>query len=277
MTAFTAKSTAEQVAKHFSNAINSKSGTITFNWPLPQLALTIATVLVTGVTQGTLGAEVALRISHHQPANLVLAGRSLSALNITKSTIEAANPVSVTLLELDLASQASVRAAARTANSYPFTIDVLINNAGIMAVPYTKTAEGLERQWATNHIGHFLFTNLIMPKLRASRSTARIVNVSSAGHKRSDIRWDDVGFGGGERYDKWAAYGQTKTANMLFSVALAKLGGVESFSCYPGRVRTNLVNSIPLEELVAAGGLPMFDNAGKQVLIMLMLTRVAPS
>ena len=116
-----------------------------------------------------------------------------------------------------------------------------------------------------------------MPKLRASQSTARIVNVSSAGHKRSDIRWYDVGFGGGERYDKWAAYGQTKTANTLFSVALAMLGGVESFGCYRGRVRTNLANSIPLEELVAAGRLPIFNNASKEVLMMLMLTRVAAS
>ena len=217
------------------------------------------------MTQGTLGAEVALRISHHNPAHMVLAGRSLSALSTTESVIGAANPVPTTLLELDLASQASVRAAAKVANSYEFPIDVLINNAGIMAVPYSKTEDGLESQWATNHIGHFLFTNLIMPKLRESKHRPRVVNVTSSGHRRSDIRWDDWGFGDGERYDKWAAYGQTKTANMLFSVALAKLFGgdeggtfLESFSCYPGRVRTNLARSIPMDELVAAGMLSQF-------------------
>ena len=260
MAAFTAKSTAEQVAKHFAREICGKSGTISFYRFFTELTLTETTVFVTGITQGTLGAEVSLQIAHHKPANLVLAGRSLSALRTTRSVIEAEETIPITLLELDLASQASVRAAAETANSYTFPIDVLINNAGIMAVPYTKTADGLESQWATNHIGHFLFTNLVMPKLRESNNRPRVVNVSSAGHKRSDIRWDDWGFGEGERYDKWAAYGQTKTANMLFSVALTKAykdteGGalLESYSCYPGRVRTNLANSIPLEELVAAG------------------------
>ncbi|KAK3176580.1 hypothetical protein OEA41_007903 [Lepraria neglecta] len=123
-----------------------------------------------------------------------------------------------------------------------------------MAVPYSKTMDGLESQFGTIHIGHFLFTNLIMPKLLAAERGARVINVSSSGHKREQVRFDD--YNNGATYHKWKAYGQSKTANMFFSVSLAeKLGnkGLLSFSVYPGRVKTNIAQSIRFEELRAAG------------------------
>ena len=101
------------------------------------------------------------------------------------------------ILELDLSSQASVKAAAAEVLSWSDVpkIDLLINNAGVMAIPErTLSPEGIEMHFATNHIGHFLFTNLIMPKLLASLNGPRVVNVSSGGHRFSDIRWDDLGF-----------------------------------------------------------------------------------
>ena len=244
--------------------------------------LTAHPVPITGVTQGSIGAEVALRPSHHPPSKVTLAGRSLAKLRATESVLKTAVPsVNTRLLELDLSSQKQVCAASKEVNAYAEPIDRLINNAAIMAVPYARTVDGLESQLGTNHIGHFLFTNLIMPKILAAGKGARIINVSSSGHKRSPFRFNDYNFevcihmsssmlctgtvgltpGGwqdGKTYDKWAAYGQTKTANMLFSVSLAdKLGpkGLLSYSLYPGRIKTNIAQSIPLEELRAAGKL----------------------
>lgn len=101
-----------------------------------------------------------------------------------------------------------------------------------MAAPYSTTVDGFENQFGTNHLGPFLFTNLIRPKLVKN---VRVVNVSSWGHNLSPVLFDDVGFAKGATYDKWKAYGQAKTANMLFSVGLRRRWeGVEAFSLHPG-------------------------------------------
>ena len=153
------------------------------------------TVLVTGVTQGSLGAEVALQLSRQRPALIILAGRNFSKLQATESALRAASPaVPTRLLELDLGSQTQIRKAAEEVNSYAEPLDRLINNAAIMAAPYSTTEDGLESQFGTNHIGHFMFTNLVMPKLLAAGNGARIVNVSSSGHKRGPMRFDDYNF-----------------------------------------------------------------------------------
>lgn len=101
-----------------------------------------------------------------------------------------------------------------------------------MAGPYHLTTDGFESQFGTNHLGPFLFTNLIFPRLLASPSP-RIVNVSSLGHRFCDIRYDDLEFSKGATYDKWLSYGQSKTANTLFAVSLAQRG-VVTFSLHPG-------------------------------------------
>jgi NAD(P)-dependent dehydrogenase (short-subunit alcohol dehydrogenase family) len=105
-----------------------------------------------------------------------------------------------------------------------------------MAGPYRTTAEGIENQFGSNHIGHFLFTNLLMPKLLAAPSP-RVVSVASDGHRFSGVRFDDVNFQDGKAYEQWAAYGQSKTANILFARALAEKlggGGLRAYSLHPG-------------------------------------------
>jgi len=117
-----------------------------------------------------------------------------------------------------LASLASVRAAAKRFLGSHERLDLLVNNAGVMATPFGRTADGFELQLGTNHLGHFLLTSLLAPALLAA-TPARIVNLTSGGHMISDVHWDDPNF---ERhdYDKWAAYGQSKTANVLFTIEL---------------------------------------------------------
>ncbi|CAG5169106.1 uncharacterized protein ALTATR162_LOCUS7000 [Alternaria atra] len=197
-------------------------------------------VLTTGVTQGGLGATFVEEIAKHKPAILILAGRSAPKVQATADKI-ASHPSSASvptrILILNLSSQAQIRTAAQQVLAYPESrIDVLVNSAGIMGGPYSTTSEGLESQFGSNHIGHFLFTNLIMPLLLSSPNP-RIVNVSSDGHRYSGIRFTDPGFKNGEVYNQWEAYGQSKTANILFSKGLAaRLGerGVRAYSLHPG-------------------------------------------
>lgn len=151
-------------------------------------------ILVTGVTPNGLGAVFAEAVAHAKPALLILTARTPAKAEKTAEVIRAIG-VPTKVPQLDLGSLASVRKAADEVNSWSDTphIDVLVNNAGIMAVGFTLSPDGFESQFATNHLGHFLFTNLIMKKLQASRSP-RVVNVSSDGHRMSPIRWDDYNF-----------------------------------------------------------------------------------
>lgn len=152
-------------------------------------------VLITGVGPKGLGAEAAKAIVKHQPALLIFASRTLSKIEAVTAEIKGIESnVPIRTLVVDLGSQASVRAAANEVLSYTENIDVLINNASIMASPWALTPEGIESQFGTNHIGTFLFTNLILPKIIAAGPGSRIVTVSSVGHRFSDIRFDDYNF-----------------------------------------------------------------------------------
>ena len=215
-------------------------------------------VLTTGVTQGGLGATFVEAIAKHKPTLLILAGRSLSKVQTTadkiKSNSASAN-VQVRMLALDLSSQEQIREAAKEVLAYSEShIDVVVNSAGTMGGPYRATADGVENNFGSNHIGHFLFTNLIMPKVLASK-VPRVVNVSSDGHRFSGIRFDDWNFQEGKAYDQWEAYGQSKTANILFSYALAqKLGpkGLRAYSLHPGQTMgTSLVTDFGEEDLAS--------------------------
>jgi len=130
-------------------------------------------------------------------------------------------------------------------------VDIVVNNAGIMATPETRTPEGWELQFATNHLGHYALVNRLWPLLAdGSEGGARVVSVSSGGHQFSDIRWDDPWFETG--YDKWDAYGQSKTANALFAVHLDALGrphGVRAWSLHPGAILTPLGRHLQAEDL----------------------------
>ncbi|WP_151475700.1 SDR family NAD(P)-dependent oxidoreductase [Streptomyces albicerus] len=169
--------------------------------------------------------------------------------------------------ELDLGDLDSVRAFAERFLASDRTIDIVINNAGIMACPETRVGPGWEAQFATNHLGHFALVNRLWPAI--APGGARVVSVSSAGHHNSDIRWDDPHWRRG--YDKWEAYGQAKTANVLFAVQLDALGkgsGVRAFSLHPGGILTPLQRHLPKEEMVERGwidenGTPLNPEAFK--------------
>lgn len=159
--------------------------------------------------------------------------------------------------ELDLADQAGVAAYAEGVRA----VDMVICNAGVMACPETRVGDGWELQLATNHLGHYALVNRLWPAIGAG---ARVVSVSSTGHHLSDFRWDDPWFADG--YDKWLAYGQSKTANVLFAVhldALAREQGVRAFSLHPGAILTPLGRHLQAADLDAVMTL---DDDGKPVL-----------
>ena len=181
MSSFGFETTGDEVASICSNAIKGKI------------------ILVDGISPGGLGAEFVLTIAKHAPALIILAARDISKAEETAAAIKAIAPKQPTrLLQLDLSSQAKIREAAKEVNSYSDVdhIDVLVNNAGVMGGPYRQTADGIELQFGSNHIGHFLFTNLIINKLITENGDkpARVVNVSSKGHLLSPIRFDDWNF-----------------------------------------------------------------------------------
>jgi NAD(P)-dependent dehydrogenase (short-subunit alcohol dehydrogenase family) len=153
-------------------------------------------ILTTGVSPGGLGAQFVGTIAKASPALLILAGRNTAKTQQTANAITKANPeVKTRVLRLDLGSLAAVREAAAEVNSWedvPY-IDVLVNNAGIMAADYALTPDGFESHFGANYLGHFLFTNLIMGKLLAARAP-RVVSVSSDGHRLSAVRFDDLDF-----------------------------------------------------------------------------------
>lgn len=158
---------------------------------------------------------------------------------------------SVGVPRLDLGDLASVEEFADGFLASGRPVDILINSAGVMACPETRVGPGWEAQFATNHLGHFALVNRLWPALRPG---ARVVSVSSAAHRYSAMRWDDVMFS--RDYDKWAAYGQSKTANSLFAVhldLLARDSGIRAFSLHPGGILTPLQRHMPREEMVALG------------------------
>lgn len=206
-------------------------------------------VLITGGASG-IGAETARALAAHG-ARVVIAARDAAAGEAVAAGIRLStgNP-QVEVMTLDLASLASVRAFAAEFLSRHPKLDLLINNAGIMACPQGKTADGFELQFGTNHLGHFLLTGLLAPALLAA-APARVVNLSSRGHHYSPVVFEDIGFEQRD-YEKWSAYGQSKTANVLHAVELERrLGprGVHAFAVHPGGIMTNLARHLGEEDL----------------------------
>ena len=164
------------------------------------------------------------------------------------------NVAGVELEELDLIEPASIEAFAQRFLGTGRPLNILINNAGIMAPPLVRDTRGYESQFATNHLGHFQLTGLLWPALKQAR-TARVVSVSSTGIRFSGVDFDDPNFQR-RQYDKWKAYGQSKSANALFAVALDKRGqayGIRAFSVHPGRIRTDLMRYMSDDEKRAGG------------------------
>ncbi|MEP4147132.1 MAG: SDR family NAD(P)-dependent oxidoreductase [Halioglobus sp.] len=196
--------------------------------------------LVTGASSG-LGVETARTLAGAGAAVMMVA-RDAAKLESAVAQVSAAVPnAKLDTALLDLADLDSVRAGAATILAKCPSIQLLINNAGVMACPLMRTAQGFEMQLGTNHLGHFLLTCLLAPAL-ITGAPARVVNLSSAGHRFSPLDVDDPNYLQRD-YEKWQAYGQSKTANVLFSVGLdqrMQAKGVRSFAVHPGMIMTEL-------------------------------------
>ena len=212
--------------------------------------------VVTGASSG-LGVETARTLAAAGAA-VMLVARDQGKLDGALAELKAAVPggefdTSI----LDLADLASVRSGADDILSRCSRIDLLINNAGVMACPLMRTADGFEMQFGTNHLGHFLLTARLMPALLAADS-ARVVNLSSAGHKFGAMNLDDPNYQSRD-YNKWVAYGESKTANVLFTVGMEqRFGdrGVHALAVHPGVIMTELsrhMDQSDLEMLMAQG------------------------
>ncbi|KAK0108533.1 hypothetical protein ONS95_003337 [Cadophora gregata] len=259
---FGSKTEALEVAKAFADSVRGKN------------------ILVTGVNCGGIGYTTAQAFASQSPANLIIAGRSEAKLKASIDALRAEYPnVSYRPLILDLSIQKAVRKAAAELLSWSdvSTLDIIVNSAGIMCIPErTLTEDGIEIQFATNHIGHFLFTSLIMPKLikasqaGATKGATRVVNVSSLSPTWTQMRWSDTNF---EKKNKdipenerpvyqvqqmWGqtgdldeksylpleGYNQSKTANLLFSIALTdkmyEKFGILGVAVHPGVIASEL-------------------------------------
>lgn len=161
----------------------------------------------------------------------------------------------VTIVPLDLSDPVSIDGFAATISTKTGKIDILINNAAIMANALTRDARGYESQFATNHLGHFQMTARLWPLLKAAGAGARVVVLSSIGHRGGGVDFEDINF---ERrpYQKWLAYAQAKSANALFAVHLDTLGAlhdIRAFAVHPGGIATPLQRHLTMEEQVAMG------------------------
>ncbi|MFW6018800.1 MAG: oxidoreductase [Halapricum sp.] len=201
------------------------------------------TIVVTGANSG-LGFE-ATRVFARRGATVVMACRSTERGNDARREIEATDPDGrLDVRECDLGDLQSVREFAEGVREAYDSIDVLCNNAGVMALPRRETADGFEAQLGVNHLGHFALTGHLFGLLRESDGEARVVTQSSGMHERGRIDFDDLQ---GERnYDKWDAYGQSKLANVLFAYELqrrldaAGIDDITSVAVHPGYADTNL-------------------------------------
>ena len=211
--------------------------------------LTGRVAVVTGATTG-LGLETARALAAGG-AEVVLCGRTAEKCEAAATAItETVSKAKLSSAVFDLADLETVRAeAASIVEAHP-VIGLLINNAGVMFTPQGRTVGGFETQFGTNHLGHFVLTNHLVGALRAG-APSRVVNLSSAGHHSGQIRWDDLHFESGP-YDKFEAYGQSKTANILFSVELDRRltgSGVRVNAVHPGMIITDLARHMTSDDM----------------------------
>ena len=217
-------------------------------------------ILVTGVSAG-IGVETARSLAAHG-AEVVGAVRDVAKAQTATAQVRkdaAAGQGNLELVAVDLANLKSVRACADTLLAAGKPFDVVIANAGVMATPFGHTADGFETQFGTNHLGHFVFVNRIAPLIGAG---GRLINLSSAGHRFSNVDLDDPNF---ERtpYEPFVAYGRSKTANILFAVAFDRrhrARGVRAAAVHPGGIHTELGRHMDRARLQA-----MIEQMNKQL------------
>ncbi|KAF1999299.1 short-chain dehydrogenase [Amniculicola lignicola CBS 123094] len=252
-------------------------------------------VVITGVNPDGIGYGIAEAVASQDPALVIMTYRSQSKSDEVLKKLRASYPnVSYRPLQMDLSSQISVRTAAKELNKWPEPVDTLFNNAGVMSVQDRTLVDGIDIHFATNHLGHFLFTNLILDKLLASVQSSvpgstRVVNVSGGWHSMSPVRFDDLNFEGkhipvdqepnkekliklgfdpSKPYVPEVAYGQSKTANILFSLYLTKRlheQGILSYAICPGGVMTEIGRHVPekrAQQIIASGILDKTQEQG---------------
>lgn len=223
MSSFNLKSTAEEVVKTLGISLSGKN------------------VFITGASSG-IGLECA-RVMANAGANVFVGNRNLEKSKPLVEELQkgCGDPNRVHLLKLDLSDLSSCKAVAAEFNALNIPLHILLNNGGVMAIdPKQVTKDGFEMQIGTNHFGHFALTMGLLDKLKAA-GASRVVNVSSMAHWRHDIKFDDMNFDVG--YDGWKAYGQSKTANILFAKELNKrysADGITSVALHPGVIETDL-------------------------------------
>jgi NAD(P)-dependent dehydrogenase (short-subunit alcohol dehydrogenase family) len=223
------------------------------------------TFVVTGANSG-IGLEAAAVLAG-KGAHVVLACRSPQRARDALDTIaKRATGAKIEVMSLDLSSLKSVRAFAAEVTAKHPKLDGLVNNAGLMALPYSKTEDGFEMQLGTNHLGHFALTGLLLPTLLATKGS-RVVNVASTAHRWGRMNWDDLM--GERRYDAWGWYGQSKLANLLFTYELCrrleeKRLGTVALACHPGYTATALQHKGPEMEGSRVKGL--FMTVGNKLL-----------
>ncbi|EXJ58781.1 hypothetical protein A1O7_06211 [Cladophialophora yegresii CBS 114405] len=260
---FDRNTTATTVARTFSDVIRGR------------------TVVIVGVSPQSLGESMTAALAAHSPSLLVLASRTKSKIEEVISKVKTEHPdLPIEAVQLDLSSLDSVRRGAEVINGLVEHIDILINNAAVVTSSHEYTKDGLELQFGTNHVGPFLLTNLLMPKLlkaaqKSPPGSTRVVNVTSQGHIISPIRYSDHKFQKrpedipederpmsrpgvsfdpppGETYVPFVAYGQSKTANILLSLYLnEKLSsaGLQSIATHPGSIWTDLSRNLDEKHL----------------------------
>ncbi|HSW93207.1 MAG TPA: SDR family NAD(P)-dependent oxidoreductase [Gammaproteobacteria bacterium] len=219
---------------------------------IADMDLTGKTAIITGGHSG-LGLESTKALAA-AGANVIVGAR-----NVTGAEKILLNIPNTAVKELNLSDLASVKHFSNEIINSKIHVDILFCNAGIMACPETRVHSGWEIQFAVNHIGHYVLTNLIWGMLNPG---SRVVCVSSAGHHVSPIRWNDIHFEK-EKYDKWVAYGQSKTANALFALQLDEYGkkhNIRAFSLHPGKIFTPLQRYLTVGEMISAGWLDHEGN-----------------
>ncbi|KAI9738279.1 MAG: hypothetical protein M1834_008777 [Cirrosporium novae-zelandiae] len=227
-------------------------------------------ILITGVSPKSLGADTARALIAHKPRQLILASQDEHKIaDVIRSFVIPLGTI-VLPLHLDLSSLESVRTAAFKVSKWVTCIDALILTAGVMAIPTFQTsADGVEMQFAVNHLGHFLFTNLLIDKLLLSQDGAAVATYTSEAHQRANLNLDDINYRDGNNYNKWLAYANSKAANVLFSVGLAQhFGdrGLRSFAVDPGIiVTTSLARSVSQEEFKTLGWVDDHGNISSSI------------